>query len=173
MEPRYFLNKDLQFFKTIAVMFAALPLCMLLYLYLTPSIDNRTEMLKVFSCISLAMVLFSALAWKTLDALPTYYLSLHQGKISIPLAGFLKWKNGVHVNVNLSEIQDVIYDAKSSSSNLIVVLPARDDIEPGHMVLGHMRFENEAGQTQLVLCGIKKKDGLKWQKRLSGSQKHS
>jgi len=36
-----------------------------------------------------------------------------------------------------------------------------------------MRFEKTSGQTQLVLCGIKKKDGLKWQKRLSNTPVHS
>jgi hypothetical protein len=173
MEPQYFLNKDLQFLKMISVMFAALPLCMLLYLYMTPDIDNQAEMVKVFSCISLVMVLFSALAWKILDALPAHYLSLYQGKIDIPQAGFLNWKKGAYVTVDHSDIQDVIYDNRSSSANLVVVFPAREDIQAGNMVLGHMRFEKTSGQTQLVLCGIKKKDGLKWQKRLSNTPVHS
>ena len=171
METQYFTNKELQFLKTFIVMLAALPVIILTCLFVAQDLDNRSEMLIIFFCISAVMIALSAFVWKKMAALPEYYLSLNNGIVSIPKASFLSW-NGTHLQVKKNDISQVIHDEKSSGnrSNLVLVLPAEVDVPAGcmHMVLGHMRFEKENNDVSLVICGLKKKDAELWKKTLAG-----
>ncbi len=171
MEPRNFFNKDLQFLKNFAVLLAALPLCMLFYLAITPELDNRAEVLKLFAVISGVLLLLIALAWKRLAALPPYYLQLKNAHVIIPLSSFLGW-NGEQLELPASAVKEVIHDTKASGSgsNLVIVFPAGTVKQERNMALGHMRFEKVKNGIALVICGVKKKDAQEWQQLLSPSK---
>ncbi len=167
MDIQYFTNKEIQFLKTFMAMMAALPLCLIAGVFLLPDIDNRGEMIKLFSFISAGMLALAFVVWKKLAVMPPYYLSVHDGIVTIPDATFLGWDGGL-IQIKHSEITRVVHEPKASgnNSNLVIGLPAHHAIASKNMVLGQMRFEQEDNGISLVICGLKKKDALRWKEVL-------